>query len=165
MSGGDNITRFVAARRKDFMPLSLTTGGVVLSAGAIWAGSVIDPPNFLLNILATLALLGPGLVLSNVLVARFESIRSLKEAESRAAPLLILAHGIFTPFIDMANDLLSMASVAVRTDDPNASGYDDFPKPHTLPELRDVLREALRTIEAFNSNPPPGVTASPDFSW
>ncbi|MCV7299446.1 hypothetical protein H7J93_07335 [Mycobacterium barrassiae] len=128
------------------------------SAAAIWRGSSVDFHNFWLNVLATLALLGPGLVLSNLLVSRFETIRSREEAESRTEPLLIFVHGLFSGFIDMANDLLSMVSAEVRKADPKAFGYDHFPKPHTLPALRDVLEEAFRTIEAFDANPPPAVT-------
>ncbi|BBY24128.1 hypothetical protein [Mycobacterium stomatepiae] len=158
MSGGGKITKWIAARRKDFLPLSLTIGGVLISAGAIWWGSTIDFQNFWLNVLAALALLGPGLVLSNLLVSRFESIRSREEAEARTEPLLIFTHGLFSGFIDMANELLSMASSEIRRADPKAFGYEDFPKPHTLPALCDVLRDARRTIVAFDANPPVGVT-------
>ena len=62
---------------------SLTLLGLAMSAAAIWRGWVVDSQGFVVNILAALALVGPGLVLSNVLVARFEGARAREEAEKR----------------------------------------------------------------------------------
>lgn len=159
MSLASRISGWIAARKKDFLPLSLAAGGVILSGVAIWLGATLDGKTFLLNILAALALVGPGLVLSNVLVRRFEAIRAREEAEQRTVPFLLFTHGAFIQFVEMANDFLEMASAEIKKADADATGYEQLPIAATLPELHQSIKQALSCIMAIDSSPPPAVTS------
>jgi hypothetical protein len=128
-----------------------------MSAGAIWWGLAAPPGAFLLNILATLALIGPGLVITNVLVARFESARTREEVESRTAPLLLLLLSHFNVFIQMGNEFLEMINAQIKKKNPEATGYSLMPLADTLSDARARINLLQSSVTYIDADPPPGV--------
>jgi hypothetical protein len=147
-----------AAKRKneDFLPLSLTVLGCVLSLAAIWWGVTGTPTDFLLNILATLALLGPGLVITNVVVSRSEKSRMLRQSKTRAEPMLRLLLSHFNDFIKMGNDYLEMMTAVVRAADPNHQGFNPMPLANTLTEARSGINLLCSSVTYLDADSPPG---------
>jgi hypothetical protein len=144
-------------RREDFLPLSLTVLGVAISAGAIWWGLAAPPGDFLLNVLAALALLGPGLVITNVLVARVDSLRAKEEAETRTAPLLYLLLLHFNEFILMGNDYLEMITAEIQRKNPQATGFAPMEMADTLPDALSKIGLMNSSVTYLDADPPPGI--------
>src|SRR4051794_24659832 len=59
----------------DPLPREWIRVALLLSAVAVWLGLKAAPGDFSLNILANLSLLGPGLILTNIIAARWKSRR------------------------------------------------------------------------------------------
>ena len=116
----------------EFLPLSLSVLGCLLSGAAIWWGLVGRPSDFVLNILATLALVGPGLIITNVIVAKIESSRATRQSRIRAAPMLKLVLSHFNEFIVMGNDFLEMNTAVVKATDPDLHGFSPMPLANTF---------------------------------
>lgn len=160
MGVASKARNWVAKRKNDdFLPLGLTVLGGAISIAAIWWGLAAPPSDFLLNILATLALLGPGLVITNVLVARVESARAKQERHNRTAPVLLLLLSHFNEVIKMGNDFLSMITVQVKNEDPNASGYSLMPLADTLQDARDRIGLLKSSVIYLDADTPRAVTS------
>jgi hypothetical protein len=107
---------------------ALTIGGLVLTvigiAGGVWLahqpvsqpipGSRTGPWPFLSNALANLILIGPALVVSNVLVAYVRRTRS----DNRAAQHVALIGMLLTSSINVANDFLAILGSEKRCAQP-----------------------------------------------
>lgn len=124
----------------------------------------------LVNILAALALIGPGLVITNVLVARFDEIRDRNDTERRVKPLITLAYAMFAEYIEMADDfLISIAARAEREGVEPPPTFELPSKGDTLATLKDAL-SATETVvnQAFESRAPsakdPDVLPVPDHA-
>ena len=75
LSFPDRLSDWIAARRNDFLPASLTAAVVAISAAVAWVGlAMVDAKAVLGNVLASLILVGPALVLSNIVVARLTAL-------------------------------------------------------------------------------------------
>lgn len=82
MRGVSNrLTEWFAARRDDPIPATLTAAGLVVSAAAGAFGGVVDGGNLLTNIEGNLVLIGPGLVISNIVVKRIQEARARRTIE------------------------------------------------------------------------------------
>lgn len=152
-----SVKRWITKRRRDdFLPLSLSVLGMTMSVGAVCWGVLAPPGDFLLNILATLAVIGPGLVVTNVLVARIESSRKRQQIEGRTAPLLLLLLSHFNEFIQMGNDFLEMATAVAKKHDAKAIGYTAMPLANNLYDAKIRLKFLHTTAIYIDADPPPG---------
>jgi hypothetical protein len=90
----------------------LTAGGLVLTVIGVVGGLIIDAGELVGNVFANLVLLGPALVISNILVAYVRRARSHKRAEWHMAVIGVL----LLPGVKVANDFLEMLGSETRCD-------------------------------------------------
>jgi hypothetical protein len=77
--------RWVTRSATDPVPKVLTVTGCVVSALALVCGVAIDGKGFALNVAANVVLIGPALLLSNIIVKAIQDAR----AKRRVAPVLL----------------------------------------------------------------------------
>lgn len=81
-----------ATRGADPIPTTLTIAGLVLSVFALGYGLYADWKGFAINVCAAVFLLGPGLVISNVIVKRIQVERASRAIQPRLITVLALLH-------------------------------------------------------------------------
>jgi len=109
-----NVLNWVSRREDDPLPLALTGGGLALTGVGIVGGLIIDAAGLLANVLSNFVLLGPALVISNIVVVHAQRLRG----DHRAAPLLELLGWVALDAVKAANDLNRLLRVADRTSVP-----------------------------------------------
>ncbi len=148
------ITNWIAKRPQAFLPVSLTWVALVISAASLALGWYRDGGGLLNNVLAGLVLIGPGLVLSNILVARYEAIRDAKSAKDRTKPLLNLTYGTLGKVQDMADDFIISVATRARTENADFTVAIAVPRGDTLITLQASMADAIRAVdEAFEARP------------
>jgi hypothetical protein len=118
----------------------LTSGGVALTAVGVGGGLLTDADGLVSNVFANLVLIGPALVISNIVVAYVQRARSRRRAAWHMAVIVAL----LSISVKVANDFLAMLGSEVRCSTPEVFTLDGIPDLHVL---ADALYEASKAVE------------------
>jgi hypothetical protein len=135
---------WVTSRQSDPVPAALTASGVLISLAALgmgwgWWAKPWDSTGFSVNLLADLALIGPALLLSNVIVVRVRAAR----ARARIEPLLHQVIHVAQSSIQTAQQACDMLGVEVSLEMvPEPIGDPPELQPWTLSWLEGALSDA-----------------------
>jgi len=110
----EHIANRLAHRKDDPVPTALTVGGIFLSVVGAVGGALVDWDGFVANLLNSVVLIGPALVISNVVVVFTNRTRSENRAQQHVGMLVILVGRA----IDTANDLHRLLGVDRRIEVP-----------------------------------------------
>jgi len=103
-----------ASRRTDPIPYALTVLGLVLSAFAAGWGVAHDWQGFALNLSASLAIVGPALFLSNVIVKYVQAAR----AEVLLKPMLLVVLTELNSTVNLVHHACDMLGLDLPNDPP-----------------------------------------------
>lgn len=135
---------WVTSRQSDPVPAALTASGVLISLAALglgwgWWAKPWDSTGFSVNLLADLALIGPALLLSNVIVVRVRAAR----ARARIEPLLQQVIHVAQSSIQTVQQACDMLGVEVSLEMvPGPIGDPPELHPWTLSWLEGALSDA-----------------------
>lgn len=137
---------WLATRQNDPVPTALTASGVVISIAALgfgwgWWTKPWDSTGFSVNLLADLALIGPALLLSNVIVVRIRAAR----ARARIEPLLRVTIGLLLFVVKTTQQACDLLGVEASLDMPPDSTSDVTAM--TFPRLVNTLRGAHAALQ------------------
>jgi len=104
--------KWIGSRRNDPVPMLLAVGGCILSVGALVLGTNIDPRGVASNVLADLILVGPALLLSNIIVRRVQDART----RQRIAPLIHVAVQLLDAAVQTGRQALEITDTAAGRD-------------------------------------------------
>jgi len=141
---------WVTSRQNDPVPAALTASGVLISLAALgmgwgWWAKPWDSTGFSVNLLADLALIGPALLLSNVIVVRVRAAR----ARTRIEPLLHEVVRVARSGIQTAQQACDMLGVEVSLAMvPGPIGDPPELQPWTLSGLEGALSDARAALPA-----------------
>lgn len=125
------------------MALTVAGGLVSVVALAVGWGAPLDPRGFTVNILADLALIGPALLLSNVIVMRIRAAR----ARARIEPLLRLVIQLVQFAVQTTQQACDMLGVEASLDlPPQQIGDMAELQALTLPRLAAALSAARAAL-------------------
>jgi hypothetical protein len=118
----------------------LTSGGLLLTAVGVVGGLFTDVAGLLSNVFANLVLIGPALVISNIVVAYVQRARS----RQRAAWRMAVVAALLSISVKVANDFLVMLGSDIRSPTPEVLTPDGVPDLHAL---AGALDEASKAVE------------------
>jgi hypothetical protein len=133
------VRSWIAARRRDPVPVLLTIGGCVISLVSLIFGAYFDVRGVASNLIADLILVGPALFVSNIVVKRIQDGR-LRE---RIAPLLHVIAQLLYPAAATGRQALGMLDVGAQLE-LAAIGDEQM----TLSNVESVLAQALMRLDA-----------------
>lgn len=133
------VRRWIAARQSDPVPVLLTSAGCVISAAALIVGLYFDWRGVASNVIADLILVGPALLLSNIVVTRIQDAR----ARARIAPLLHVIAQLLHWAVPTAKQALEMLGNKPDLDMP-AEGEEHI----TLAHVESALANAVTQLNA-----------------
>ncbi|MBJ7323871.1 hypothetical protein HQ325_02845 [Rhodococcus sp. BP-349] len=94
--------------RQEAVPRTVAVGGILLSLAALVAGLTLpNSASFWISVCAALFLVGPGLVFSNLLIARWQNRR----VERQALPWLVSICALLAQSFDTCRQVLAAAGV------------------------------------------------------
>jgi hypothetical protein len=143
------VRHWIAARRSDPVPVLLTVAGCVVSVAALIAGGYFDWRGVVANVLADLVLVGPALLLSNIIVKRIQEAR----ARVRIAPLLAVIAQLLHWAVPTAKQALEMLETEADLDIP-VEGDEHI----TLARVESALADAATQLERATQGRRPPAT-------
>ncbi len=140
---------WVATRQSDPVPAALTASGILISVVALgmgwgWWVKPWDSTGFSVNLLADLALIGPALLLSNVIVVRLRAAR----ARARIDPLLRVVLGLVQFAVKTTQQACEVLGVEASLDMPPDPTADV--RSMTFPRLVNALSGARAALPPAN---------------
>lgn len=126
-------------RGSDPIPIWSTVAGCFLSVVAVGFGVSLDPRGFTVNVLAALALVGPGLFFTNVAIRRGQAARATKRLEV-LRPFAIQQLGVA---VQTAQQALEMVGIKAKLDVP--------PPPYQI-EMEQLKSLSFSKLEAALSS-------------
>jgi hypothetical protein len=135
------LGRWIAANPSDPVPRVLTIAGCVLSTFALGYGVFMDWRGFALNVAAALVLLGPALVISNVLVKTIQEARLRR----RIAPLAITTTQTLHWAAGTAKQAFDMLGVGATVD---LATKDNQPF-STMDRVESALADAYAALKSI----------------
>lgn len=148
----DTWKRLFSERRDDPLPMEAIAGALALSAACLLGGSLLAGEDFWINVLASLALLGPGLVVTNVLARNWRTKRRTTALLERVSePIADLSREIWFDLSD-GNKKLAELVPSYKLDIPEFS--DEVVGLQCYSIAIDGLLKALEGLTPLMENKP-----------
>lgn len=119
---------WVAGPPDDPIPTALTVIGLIISAFGLGWGIWADWHGFALNLSASITLIGPGLLISNVIVRRVQTVRVRRQLE----PMVGLVYNMLFSATQTAQQACDMLGIE--------AAFDVAPESNVVSDLASVVR-------------------------
>jgi hypothetical protein len=152
----NRFRNWIAARRSDPVPTLLTIAGCVMSAAALLYALTSDWLGVVANIIADLILIGPALLISNIIVRRIQDAR----VRARVQPLLHVIAQLLHWAVPTAKQALDTLEIKADLDMPGP-GEEQI----RLAHVERALADAIAQLHAHHGPPPTMLAISKPLSF